>query len=98
MILKIKFHFPSISIMYNYKQQIKKFIRKQGISYEFFDFFQSFFLFILHIANKPFNKNEVQSHLHTAIYSNCPSYEKTAMNAAVFSYSLILIAFMRRRT
>lgn len=98
MILKIKFHFPSISIMHNYKQQIKKVIRKQGISYEFFAFFQSFFLFILHIANKAFNKNEVQSHLHTAIYSNCPSYEKTAMNAAVFSYSLILIAFMRRRT
>lgn len=80
--------------MHNYKQQIKKVIRKQGISYEFF----AFFLFILHIANKAFNKNEVHSHLHTAIYSNCPSYEKTAMNAAVFSYSLILIAFMRRRT
>lgn len=64
----------------------------------FLPFFKVFFLFILHIANKPFNKKEVQSHLHTAIYSNCPSYEKTAMNAAVFSYSLILIAFMRRRT
>ena len=37
--------------MHNYKQQIKKFIRKQGISYEFFDFFQSFFClsFILQI-------------------------------------------------
>lgn len=37
--------------MHNYKQQIKKVIRKQGISYEFFAFFQSFFLFILHIAD-----------------------------------------------
>lgn len=45
----------------------------------FLPLFKVFFLFILHIANKAFNKNEVHSHLHTAIYSNCPSYEKTAM-------------------
>lgn len=50
----------------------------------FFAFFQSFFLFILHTANKPFNKNEVQSHLHTAIYSNCPSYGKNCHERGSF--------------
>ena len=50
----------------------------------FLTFSKFFILFILHIANKPSNKKKVQSHLHTAIYSNCPSYEKTAMIAAVF--------------
>ena len=50
----------------------------------FLTFSKVFILFILHIANKPSNKKKVQSHLHTAIYNDCLSYEKTAMIAAVF--------------
>lgn len=50
----------------------------------FLTFSKFFILFILHIANKPSNKKKVQSHLHTAIYNDCLSYEKTAMTAAVF--------------
>ncbi len=50
----------------------------------FLTFSKFFILFILHIANKPSNKKKVQSHLHTAIYNDCLSYEKTAMIAAVF--------------